>query len=166
MTVAAPSTIGGLLLALQERVGELVKSLSLETKTEGVRRAPVVHLFDLPPKGTADAEQFPFLVVRTKAGTDTVQGGDENAMAGIEIVIGAYSDTSRGGLDVLVLIDLVRFDLGAGPAIAGTAYEHIGPLTWETPAQQPRPEWFGFINTNWQIPRPTRVDARNPMSEV
>jgi hypothetical protein len=164
VTIAAQGTVAGLQLALQERMETLLEHVVLETKT-GLRK-PTVDGFDLPPKQGAEVERFPFVIVRSRTGVDSVEGADQNATAVFEIALGTYSDTDDGGLDVLVLIDAIRMSLAAEPAIAGTAYEHVGPLSWETPSLQPRPQWFGFVTTNWQIPRPTRVDARNPMSEV
>jgi hypothetical protein len=131
-----------------------VAYLSLETKTG--RRAPEVLDGWLPPKETSDVERFPWLLVRPKSGTDSAQAADENAVAGFEIIIGTYSDTVDGFLDVLAVIDTIRADLGEAPVIEGTGFEHIGPLAWAV-EQSARPQWFGIVTTNWQLPRPQRV---------
>jgi hypothetical protein len=160
---AAPATLVGLYLALKARLEEVVENFSLETKTD--RRAPEVIDGWLPPKANAEAERYPFLIVRPKNGNDSEQGADENARAVVDIIIGTYSDTDDGWFDVMHLIDAVRADLGAAPVLEGTAYEHVGPLTWTIHEEQPRPQWLGFVTTNWQIPRPQRVEARNPPME-
>jgi hypothetical protein len=157
---AAPSSIMGLHLRLKERLEVVAAAYPLfETKTTA--RAPTVGDGWLETKDP-EVEDFPFLLVRPKSGSDSSQASDENATATIDIIIGTYSDEVDGWLDVLNIIDAIRADLGAEPAIADTAYEQIGPLSWELLAQQPRPQWFGTVTTVWQIPRPRRVEARNP----
>jgi hypothetical protein len=153
--VAAPGTIMGLHAAIRQRLAAIGARFALETKVKDETNAPSVVDGWLPPK-VGEADQFPFLIVRPRTGSDSEQGQDENATAGVDIIVGTYSDNDGGWFDVAILIDAIRADLGAAPAIAGTAYEHIGPLTWEIPEQQPRPQWFGTVHTNWQIPRPRR----------
>lgn len=161
--VAAPGTICALHNALKTRLNVVAAGLPrFETKTSA--RAPSVIGGWLPPK-PLEGEQFPFLIVRPRAGEDTEQGADENASASFDIIIGTYSDTDDGWFDVLLLVDAIRDDLLAQPTIEGTAYEHFGPLRWEIPEQQPRPQWFGTVTTNWRLPRPRRVEARNPTQE-
>jgi hypothetical protein len=160
----APGTIAGLLGSLILRLTGVMGRFALETKTD--RRVPSVVAGWLPPKEDTDAEDFPFVLVRPKSGTDTEQNADQNGTVIMELIVGTYSDTDDGFVDVTLLIDAVRDDLNSAPVIDGTAYEHIGPLTWEIPEQQPRPQWFGRVLTNWQIPRAMRIEARNPTSEV
>lgn len=163
---AAPGTLAGLYVAFKARLAAVAARFPLlETKHPDVKRAPAVIDGWLPPKTSADdldVERFPFLIVRPKVGSDSVQGADENAVTAIEVVIGTFSDTDDGWLDVLLLIDAIRADLGAQPSIAGTGYEQTGPLTWLIPEQQPRPQWFGSVTSNWTLPRPQRAEARNP----
>lgn len=163
MTVAAPMTIAGLHQALKTRLAVVASGFLLEAKTG--RRAPSVLDGWLPPKQDSDVENFPFLIVRPRSGADSVQGAEENATATVQVIVGTLSDTDGGWLDVLLLIDAIRADLCAEPSISGTAYEQIGPMTWDIPEQQPRPQWFGTVTTIWQIPRPVRIEARNPMQE-
>lgn len=157
---AAPSTIGGLHGAVKERLANISSLFVLDEKNEP--RAPIIFDGWLPPKDATNEEQFPFLVLRPRAGTDSPQGADENASATIEIIIGTYSDTNDGWFDVLALIDAIRIDLGAAPTIDGSAFEQIGPLSWTIPEEQPRPQWFGTVTTIWQLPRPKRVESLNP----
>jgi hypothetical protein len=63
-----------------------------------------------------------------------VQGADENSTAVVQIVIGTYSDTDDGWLDVSLIIDAIRADLGAAPAIDGTAFEHVGRCPGTSPS--------------------------------
>lgn len=159
---AAPGTLAALHGALKARVQAIASAYwGLATKTEGVTRAPIVVDGWLPPKDV-DSDRFPFLILRQKSGQDSAPGADESSTAAIEIVVGTYSDTDDGWLDVLLLVDAIRLDLAAEPVIADTAFFHVGPLGWQIPEQQPRPQWFGVITTNWNIPRPQRVDSRNP----
>lgn len=162
---AAPSTIMGLHLRLKERLQVVADRFPLMPTKSGETRAPVIFDGWVPPKtntGELADEQFPFFAVRPKSGTDTVQGADENGTATVEIWIGTFADDDDGWLDVLILIDAIRADLGMAPTIEGTAFEQVGPLTWQLLDQQPRPQWFGTVTTIWQMPRPQRVEARNP----
>lgn len=157
-----PRTVAALHGALKARLTAVVSGFSLKTKT--AYRSPSVIDGWLPPKTAedVDVDRFPFLLVRPRSGADSPQGGDENATAAFQIIIGTYSDEVDGWLDVMLLIDAIRDDLGAEPAIQGSAFEQIGPLTWELQEQQPRPQWFGSVTTQWNLPRPRRVEARNP----
>jgi hypothetical protein len=134
--------------------------MELKTKT-GVRKPTVIDGW-LPPKSAADDERFPFLIVRPSSGEDSAQGADETARAVMQIIVGTYDDTDDGWQDVAHLIDAIRFDLGAAPGIQGTGFEQVGPLTWTIPEEQPRPQWFGIVTTNWNLPRPQLVENRNP----
>ena len=133
------------------------QSLQTETST----RAPVVFPGWVPPK-PIEGEQYPFLIVRPVSGADSEQSAEENATANFQIIVGTFSDTDDGWIDVMLLIDAVRNSFGSEPAIKGTSFEQTGPMTWNIPQEQPRPQWIGIVNTIWTIPRPRRVEARNP----
>jgi hypothetical protein len=104
-------------------------------RDEGPRRprAPTVIDGWLPPKTGADVEVSSRSCSCARARATTRAGRRSERDRRVDIVIGTYSDTDDGWLDVLLLIDAIRADLGAEPAIAGTAFEHFGPLTWEIP---------------------------------
>lgn len=165
MSAAAASSITGLRLALKQRLAVVAAGFdTLETKSGG-QNAPQIVDFMLAPKATPDVEEYPFIAVRPRAGTDSPQGGDQGSTVTIDLEVGTYSDTDDGGADLEQLIDAIRLDLCEQPTIAGTAFEHIGPLSWEIPFPQPRPQWLCVVTTNWQIPRPRRVAALNPMED-
>ncbi len=156
---------GGSLVALHEALKARLAGIAaayplLDTKS-GRQRVAQVFEFLLPPKDpkTPESEQFPFFLVRPRRGRDSEQGAAQDATADVQIVVGTWSDTDDGGVDLLHLIQAVRADLDAEPTLAGTAFEQTGPLTWETEEQQPRPEWIGQIVTTWTIPRPRRVSS-------
>ncbi len=162
---------GGSLVALHEALKVRLAGIGaayplLDTKS-GRQRVAQVFEFLLPPKDpkTPDSDQFPFFLVRPRRGRDSEQGAAQDATADYQIVVGTWSDTDDGGVDLLNLIQAVRADLAAQPVLTGTAFEHTGPLTWETEEQQPRPQWLGQILTTWTIPRPRRIEARNPTEE-
>lgn len=167
---AAAGTLDALRGAIMARMAVVAAAFwTLSTKS-GTQRAPQVIDSWLPPMATAADERFPYLIVRPKTGTDSEQGGTQNATAEVDIIIGTFSDTYDGGRDVLQLIDAIRENLAAAPTIAETAYEHTGPLAWQLlapadPLTSTRPQWFGVITTNWTLPRPRRVEARNPTEE-
>lgn len=159
---AAPSTLTGLQRALKSRVESIVAAFPLFETKSGSARVPSVHDFTLPPKDSASAEDFPFVAVRPRTGTDTEEGAEQNARATFDIEIGTYSDTNDGIQDVLAIVDAIRSSLGTQPHLDGTAFEHVGPLVWDTPFPQPRPQWLALVTTIWQLPRPQRAEARNP----
>jgi hypothetical protein len=159
---AAPGTLRALYAAVKGRMVPIAERFwSLSTKT--TESAP--NLFDgwVPPK-TVDAEQFPFVTIRPAEGSDSPQGADQAASAKVIISVGAFIDADDGWLDVLDVIQAIRLDLEEQPAIAGTSFEHTGPLEWQLVDESKRPQWFGLVTTNWTIPRPRRVEALNPPS--
>jgi hypothetical protein len=161
--VAPPGTLTALHGAIKARMSIVAAAFPLlATKDPTVQRAPTVGDGWLPPKTAGADDQYPFLLVRPSGGTDTEQSADQNATADVDIVIGTFSDSDDGWLDVLLIIDAIRADLGAAPSIVGTAFEQTGPSTWQIPEEQPRPQWLGVVKTKWTVPRPQRVEARNP----
>jgi hypothetical protein len=145
---------------LVARLKDLVANFSLETKTG--RAAPAVLDGYLPPKPGAEAEQFPFMLVRPTNGVDAEQSAEQDATAVIDIVIGTYSDTDDGWLDVLHLVDAIRADFAEQPTFeTPSPFEQTGPMKWAL-GPHDRPQWFGTVTTNWIVPRPRRAEARNP----
>lgn len=132
----------------------------LDTKS-GRQRPPNVYEFNLPPKDpkTPEAEQYPFFLLRWRRGQDSEQGAAQEATAEVAIIVGTWSDTDDGGVDLLHLIQAVRESLAAHPSLDGTAFEHSGVLTWEIEDPPPRPQWVGQLVTTWTIPRPRRVEG-------
>jgi hypothetical protein len=165
MSAAAASSITGLRRAIAQRLAVVAAGFDTLTTKSGARRAPQIIDFTLPPKTDQDVEDFPFIAVRPRVGSDDPQSGDQKSMATFDLEIGVYSDTNDGVADLEQVIDAIRLDLHESPAIAGTAFEHVGPLTWEIPFPQPRPQWLGVVTTNWQIPRPRRIAGRNPTED-
>ncbi len=148
--------------ALKGRLAPVLARLDrLKTKSDA-QRAPALLDGWLPPK---DLEVFPFVIVRPRSGVDSVQGAEQDAKETIELIVGTYSDENDGWKDVLQVLQAIRQDLAAAPTIANTAFEHVGPLTWDIPEEQARPQWLGRATTIWQIPRPRRVEARNPTED-
>lgn len=160
--VAAPGTLLALHDAIKARMAVVVAAFDgFQTKDQHVQRAPTVVDGWVPPKQGANDHQYPFVLVRPSGGTDTEQSADQNSTADMTIIIGTYSDDDAGFKDLVLVIDAIRLDLGAAPTIVNTAFEQTGPLTWEIPQEQTRPEWLGQVKTKWTLPRPMRVD-RNP----
>lgn len=157
--IAVPGTIVGLHAAIKDRLASIVQYRDLSTKDPADRKVPTVIDGWLPPKEGASAEQFPYLLVRPKSGNESPPGADQNATATFEIIIGCYSDTDDGFLDVIGLIDAIRYDFNDSPVLASN-YEQIGPMTWELEIAA-RPQWLGSISTIWQIPRARREDPQD-----
>lgn len=169
---AAPVTLRDLQRELVARCESVASRFNLDTKA-GDQRAPVVFEGWLRPKKAVvsgspvelDADQFPFLIVRPSSGSDSQPGEDQTAGAAFEIVIGTYGDDEKGWHDALSIIDAFRLSFGAEPVLAGTGFEHTGPLDWDLPRDQARPQWLALMTTNWTLPRPRRVEALNPTKE-
>jgi hypothetical protein len=156
---AAASTLVGLHRALKARLAEIAAPFWwLETKS--TRREPQIVDGWLAPK-TSAVEDFPFLIARPVNGIDSQQGAGEDSTATFDVLIGTYSDADEGFLDVLAILDAIRDSLGADPVIGG-AFEHVGPIGWRVPEEQARPQWMGVATLVFLLPRPQRVDARNP----
>jgi hypothetical protein len=160
---AAPNSLMGLHLKLKERLEAVAARFPL-LETKGGARAPQVFDGWLPPRQN-DADPFPFFLPRPVGGTDTEEGAEQYGSATVKIIVGTYSDTDDGWLDVQLLIDAIRTDILERPIIEGTAYQQTGALTWEIPEEQPRPQWFGTVTTIWTVPRPERVADRFPELE-
>jgi hypothetical protein len=161
---AARTTTSGLLDALVARLGEIAPAFwGLSTKS--AERAPTVVAGWLPPKTGPDDERFPFLIARPRTGIDPEQSAaDPGSRATFEVIVGTYSDTDDGWRDLLLVIDAIRQSFGAKPNLGG-AYEHIGPLTWDIPEDQLRPQWQAVVTLQFALPRPQRVEALNPTQE-
>lgn len=159
MSIPAAGTLIDLHKAIRARLALVAAAFwGLQTKLAYPlnTREPTVHDGWLPPKLGPDDEQFPFLIVRPRSGVDSPQGADQDSRATVEIIAGTYSDTDDGWHDALLLIDAIRQSLAGSPVLADTPFEHTGPLTWDLPADQPRPQWLATITTTWTLPRPRR----------
>lgn len=168
---AGPGTLVDLHQAVKVRMASVAATFALlpmkanaALQPRADERSPAIIDGWLPPKASGE-DRFPFLIVRPAAGFDSEPGADQVAGAVVKVIVGTYSDTDDGWMDTLLLVDAVRLSLGAAPVLEGTAFEHIGPLLWELPEEQPRPQWHAVITTNWTLPRPRRVESRNPEKE-
>lgn len=163
---AAGSTLVDLVRAVAARVLVVFADATHLATRSGDTAAPAVYIGDLPPKSGADSDRFPWAIVRLFASTDTEESGVQMAQAVVGVEIGTYSDDAEGVLDLVALCDRVRLSLLGEPILNGTAFEHVGPLSVDIPEQQPRPQWLGAITTIWRLPRPARIEARDPTTEA
>lgn len=165
---ASPATISDLHTALMQRmaiVADRYWGMSSKSAYPLNTRAPSIVDGWLPPKSGPEVEQFPFIEVRPRSGEDSIEGADQQAVAVFDLIIGTYSDSDTGWHDVMILVDAIRDEVGSRPRLVGnvdgvdiqTAFQHVGPLSWEIPAEQPRPQWFGVVTTRWSLPRPRRT---------
>lgn len=159
---AGSSTIKGLHYAICARM-EAVASAFWGMETRAGVGAPRVIDGYLPPK-TSDAQVFPYIIVAPSNGSDSAQGAQQDSTAFVDLFLGVYGDEDDSWLDVTALIDAIRLDV-AGQPVFGGGYEHVGPLTWVIPDEQKRPQWKGHVALQFRIPRPARIDAREPNQE-
>lgn len=155
----APRTLLDLHAAVKARLETIAARYEFGAK--GGSKTPDVINGWLPPMmaDKLDVSRFPFILVRPKQGKDSEANADANARATVDIIVGTYCDEEDGWFDVAVLIDAIRLDIGSAPILERTAFEHVGPLDWVIPEEQPRPQWFGVVTTTWNLPRPYRAQA-------
>jgi hypothetical protein len=154
-TTAAPNTIAALCLRLPTRMQALASQFARLKTKRGDERAPEVIVGFLAPKAEPDYSRYPFIAVRPVGGADAEENRDQDSRVTMEIVAATYSDEDDGFIDAVNLLDAIRVDLAQHPILDGTAFHHVGPLTWAI--EIARPEWLIRIATQWQIPRPERA---------
>ena len=140
-------------LLLQDAICDFLKgvvgSYLLETNKQS-QKAPQVVPSYLPLKGTAEVEDFPFVVVRLSSEEDT----QERAKVMVKIIVGVYAeDIVQGSGDLMNLLERIRQALFKTRVIA-KKFRIEYPFNWEVPDEQPYPEWVAVITTNWTVPRP------------
>ena len=171
MTLAiAPSGLADLQDAIEARMREVAAEMPLlpvrprdQAATAALPDARPAEVFPmwLPPKDGPDQQQYPFIIVRPRTGQDDAQGKDQASSATWDIILGTYSDDGAGFKDALLLCDRIRLSLHGQPVLGRSAFEHVGPLTWELRQNENRPHWLLVATTVWTLPRPLRVDARD-----
>jgi len=151
--------------ALKERIEKvLVNYLFQESDGEHKTRTPRVWLQHLPEKlwdETVDPADYPFVQLVMSGGT--VNGTDAGLPEGscdISIMVGGYDDgieidgkvrDQQGWLIPAEIMWRIISELETGPRV-GKMYDLQHPITWELPAEQPAPLWYGLINTIWTVP--------------
>ncbi|MGI6436406.1 MAG: hypothetical protein ACOX0F_13855 [Syntrophomonadaceae bacterium] len=116
---------------------------------KGQDKAPQVAEGWLPPKGSSDKPDFPYVIVRLCEGTDS----EERGQATIKIIVGTYSEEIEGWKDVGNIIMRIRNTLLI-TRILNNRYQLELPLKWQLFEEQPYPEWIGQITTKWTIALP------------
>lgn len=116
---------------------------------KGPDKAPRVVEGWLPPKGSSDEPDFPYVIVRLCEGEDN----DERGRVTIKIIVGTYSEEIEGWKDAGNIIMRIRNTLLITRTL-NNRYRLELPLNWKLFEEQPYPEWIGEITTSWTIALP------------
>jgi hypothetical protein len=147
--------------ALRVFLEKVVCNFRLQTKAGELEPPKIVNGF-LPPKGTNEKDDFPFVIVRPVSGS----ADRDLEQIKISILIGGYSEEydedghSVNGfeycLNVISRIKQEIFKL-PGLTLAGK-YQVNFPFSWSLDEEQPWPYWFAEVETNWTFRSPENED--------
>lgn len=135
---------------LIEFLREVVKEYNLETKINGVTKAPEVYPWDLPHKDSRSdiSSIFPFIIVRLLAEEDN----DEEDKVNIRLIIGTYSDDEQDGWrDVLNVATRIKIALKKVQIIGSGSLED--KIKIELIEDQPFPQWFATMDLSFLLPQ-------------
>lgn len=154
MTVI-PAGMTPLLLidTLVETLTGVVRNYALETGTGAADRAPQVVAGWLPPKTNDDDDpDFPYVIARLVAGTDT----EEQGTVRVRLLVGTHSEDADGWRDALNVVERIRQALMTQRTI-DDRYRLQMPLEWEMPDDQPYPQFVAQMTTIWTMYRPVEL---------
>lgn len=129
---------------------DVVKDYNLETKVNGVKKAPEVYAWDLPHKSSKSdiVAVFPFIIVRLLTEEDA---GEEN-MANIRLIIGTYSEDEQDGWrDLANIATRIKIALKSVQVIDSFALGE--KIKFEIFEEQPFPQWFAEMDLSFTIPQ-------------
>ncbi|MGF9907270.1 hypothetical protein [Brevibacillus porteri] len=137
---------------LATRIKEIVKDLRLETKVDGLSKAPDVYTGYLDKRYTANPNagpEVPWIIVRY-LGTDDE---DDGCLANVRIIVCTYSnDDENGWRDPMNVLTRIKQQLLAHPLIGGP-FKVRRPFQDELPEEQPFPEWIAGMTLKVTMPQ-------------
>lgn len=104
----------------------------------------------IPPKNyNSEAEEFPYLFIRTLDGTTPTGQDDEKPDIKVVIQIGIYDDNEdyQGSKDVLNIINKITTEFAQNHQLG--AFEITRPMTWAVNQDDFFPLFVGAITTFW-----------------
>lgn len=144
-----------LALALGVFIEEVVKDFRLPTKTDKAGRAPKVIDGYLPPKRSANDDDFPFVIVRAEEGTS--DRGQTTVT--VSFIIGGYSTETDGYMHCLEVMERIRGALCQLPnQTLNARYQLTFPIEWRNVPEQPYPYWQIELTTRWTFNSPQVTD--------
>lgn len=125
-----------------------VKDYNLETKLDGIRKAPDVYSGYLPSKTRDDdVTIFPYIIVRFLSEEDS----DEDTV-NIRLIIGTYSEDDQDGWrDVVNIATRIKIALKKVQVIG--SYSLGDKIKIELFEEQPFPQWFATMDLSFTIPQ-------------
>lgn len=134
------------------RIKEIVKDLRLETKVDGLSKAPDVYTGYLGKRYTASPNtgpEVPWIIVRYLGGDDEEDG----FLANVRIIVCTHSsDDENGWRDPLNVLTRIKQNLLAHPQIGGP-FKVLRPFQDELPEEQPFPEWIAGMTMKVTMPQ-------------
>lgn len=127
---------------------EALVNVRLETK-ENATKKPKVELGYLEPLKVDDDEKndFPYVLIRYINGEDREE---ENEIQ-IKLIIGVHSQDSKGWVDILHIIEVIKQHLLKKKVFEYYVLEH--PIKSSIPEEQAYPYFYGFLELKFKIPR-------------
>lgn len=142
--------------ALRERITHDVRNMQFPQEGSTIPACPTVHNGHLPPAMSQGApDVFPYIIVRPVTGETTAT--DETTCT-IDILVGAYEETSDGYELCLLVVDALRRSFTEKPILADM-FIHERPFKWRNVEGSPWPFWGLVITTRWVVPTPQVQDV-------
>jgi len=140
-------TVNNLVARLEVFAAAALVDMRLEAHGEDDARAPVIVAGWLPPKRSAGEPTPPLVLIRPTKGQDALDGSTIEVLFLVE----TFSEDQEGWQDASNILQRLRGALTGADPLGPFCLEL--PLTWELFADQPKPQWGGFITTTWTQPR-------------
>lgn len=131
--------------ALEKFIAESVADFRLPVQN-GEMRAPKVIDGYLPPKRSGSDDDFPFVVVRSEAGSVE----EEMTTTTVSFIVGCYTKEVDGYRYCVNVMSRIRNALAMLPnGILANKYRLEFPIEWSLVADQPYPYWQLDMTTKW-----------------
>lgn len=143
---------------LQDTLSEYLKNELSGFQLKNVKGDIVplnIYKQNLPAKKSAkDTEHFPFILARISDGEfqDDQENTEKNTCK-ICLIIGIYDDSEdyQGEKDVENIIEKIVIGLKKKKFLNGQ-FELINPLRWTIHDEDTYPNFYGGVETNWNLP--------------
>lgn len=141
--------------ALRVFLEKVVCNFRLQTKAGDELKPPQIVNGFLPPKGTSEEEDFPFVIVRPAA--SSVDRDCEQIK--ISLLVGCYSEEYDGYEYCLNIISRIKQEIFKLPALTlAGKYQVNFPFSWSLEDKDSWPFWFVEVETNWIFRSPENED--------
>lgn len=140
--------------AIRIRLVEILKTLILEASVEDEEhRPPKVYNGWLPFDADEDTE-VPYVIVRASKGKTTDNGF---TAVTVTMMVMTYSKESDGHENSLQILHRIRQGLMSSPTL-DNRYRMNPIFDWKLVDEQPWPNWYIELTTEWVIPTPQNIE--------